>query len=294
MANKLLAALLLLAAPALVRAGSTPNYATPTYQLTGGNYQQEAPAINQMFHNVQVETQYLQGQVGGGSASGNTMTTNTDQTVSGAKTFTGGVTIGGALNSTATYSSMLIGGDWTPIAEAHPNAASSFWFYNLVSTAPTGCANYPTYKIHINLTQNTTVGTLQVQFGNPSNNLDTGAGQYADNYSGEGCGSAGRGGASVSSCRLEYATQRVNRSQEGDFIFSHLIGDDRYIQGVLHGQNEYSGDPDDGCIIVGDAGCFYPRTANASPPAKAWDRVKIFTSAGTFTGDAILYVKCQP
>ncbi len=65
----------------------TKNYANPTYQLTGGDYKQESPAINQMLRNDFIEAQYLQKQINAvptASASGATVTVNAPLSGTGA------------------------------------------------------------------------------------------------------------------------------------------------------------------------------------------------------------------
>lgn len=166
-------------------------------------------------------------------------------------------------------------------------------FTNIVSTPLAGCAELrPHYRIEYTLYQTTTAGTLQLRYGNPIETYDNTTNRYADNYSGEGGGPASRPAAAVSACRLEYSTQRVGTDQHGTFDFSHNTKSDKYVQGINHTYNEYSGDSDDGVLVVGDTACYYPRSVTGLP-SRGMDRLYIFTNAGTFTGDVTLAIFCS-
>jgi hypothetical protein len=232
-----------------------------------------------------------------GIGGGGTVTTQGSPAAGQVAVFQAGTVIstgpfGPVLTSTADYSAPLINAEWTPVASTHVwSAATQVDFFNIVSTTPAGCANvYPEYKLSINGLAAGTAGNFAIRFSTgPGLAFDATAANYVYAAKVQGAGSGDTVGTDSTMCTMAYpgGTFKTGSPIQGDFRFRPKPGNNHRVRGVYFGNSAASSDVEqiEGVAITG---CDWGHTANIGPLYG----LRFFNTAGTFTGDFTLYIKC--
>lgn len=200
----------------------------------------------------------------------------------------------GVLTSTANYSAPVINAEWTAVASTHVwGAASATWLYNIVSTVPApGCLNvYPAYKLSINAFAGGTAGNFGIRFSTgPGLAVDQSAANYTYTSVDEGSGPGTTAGTDSTYCPIGYpgsAASNVNPIS-GDFIFAPKPNNDHRVRGTFYGWNVSVNSDVAQINSVSIEACDWGHTTNIGPLYA----LQFFNTAGTFTGDFTLYMKC--
>lgn len=188
--------------------------------------------------------------------------------------FNSSVTVGPTVvSSTASFSRVVLG-DWSLILSTHPVASSSQYIYGLQALSPTGGGSV-LYRVEINIHQNASTGILYGRF-----NDDAGAGLHNYANSGETSGNASNINATDTACALSYRTGNPAGVHEvSTFYFAPDPASGTQIDGHAELTAATPGIINQSCQYTGAIGL---------------KSLKIFDSAGTFTGDIAVFAMLVP